>query len=318
MSGFHLANLEPDSSEAKIYEDMRALFDQNGRLLVLLDETLEPGSFSEIKFFFKEENIVYLPLALGNKPTDTNLFFAEINTKEILEKVGRVISGKILHNSEITNNKYVVHGFGTSLLENDQINSRFKKSLVVQDINSKILFRWYDPRVLIHLDQIFNEIELHGLLGIFETWHFIHPTGYFSWKKDKNKKFISRKIYELSYDQSIALDLIEISNLVFVEAYNYDEIDRDKLDPKNVLLNLYVAHENYKIHKYSDLFSYGLYAEILGQHFFIHPEIQIILKDYWMTSTHEYDFNEAINFLDRDKWISIKKELNNLEGISHG
>lgn len=148
--------------------------------------------------------------------------------------------------------------------------------MVVQDLNSKILFRWYDPRVLNYLDQVFNEIELNSLLGLFETWEFVHPTGYFTWEKDNSQKFISRKIQKLTHDQSIALDLIEISNLVFVEAHNYDEINKDKLNPKNILLNLFIAHEEYQIHKYSDLFSYGLYAEILGKHFLFIQKLKIL------------------------------------------
>lgn len=318
MSSFYLVNEIKNYSTDKIFEDMSALLDRTGRLLVLLDETLEADSFSELKSCLKEENIIYLPLAQGNKPKNTNLFFLEIKKKDVLEKVGKEIAKKISNNFEVQNDKYLVHGFGTSVLENNIINEKFKSSVVVQDLNSKILFRWYDPRVLNYLDQIFNEMELNSLLGLFEIWNFVHPIGYFSWEKKQDKKIISRKINKLSHDQSLALDLIEISNLVFRSAFEYDEIDRDKLNPKNILLNLFVAHEEYEVHKYSDLLSYGLYAEILGRHFFIHPQVENILEQYWNKTENEYDFNEAMNFLHKDQWVLIKNDLNDLESITHG
>lgn len=318
MNTFHLDNMQTHQSVDKIYEEMKLYFNQSGRLLILLDETLEHGSCSQLKSFFKEENIIYLPLALGNKSKDTHLFFVEIDSKEIFEEVAKEISEKISNNFEIGNNKYVVHGFGTSFLDNKKINSNFKSSLVLQDLNSKILFRWYDPRVLIQLDQVFNQIELNSLLGLFETWNFVHPLGYFSWEKKSQEKFIFRKISKLSPDQSLALDLIEISNLVFVEAFEYDEIDKTKLHPKNILLNLFEGHQQYHLQKYSDLFSYGLYAEILGRHFFFHLEVESILERYWNSEQKEYDFNQAMNFLDKDNWVSIKKDLNDLESIAHG
>ncbi|MCO8109566.1 DUF4123 domain-containing protein [Acinetobacter indicus] len=318
MNTFQLANLAPESSVDKIFEEMSSLFEKSGRLLVLLDETLEQDIFKNLKKNCKDENIIYIPLALGNKPKDTHLFFIEITNKELLMQVGKEIAQKFLLNFEIKNDKYLVHGFGTSSLENDQLNAKFKSSLVVQDINSKILFRWYDPRVLSYLDQIFTETELNSLLGLFEDWRFAHPTGYFSWEKQRNEKFISRKISKLSSEQSLALDLIEISNVVFVKAYEYEEIDKAQLAPKKILFNLYNAYEEHKIHRYSDLFSYGLYAEILGQYFLMHPLIKHTLDRYWMTAPDEYDFTEAMSLLDEDLWQPIKQDLNNLESISHG
>ncbi|WP_180084680.1 hypothetical protein [Acinetobacter sp. YH12145] len=318
MSEFNIINIGGNYSKDKIYADMESLLDKFGRLLVLLDVTLEADCFKELKRILKEENIIYLPLALGNKSKDTNLFFVEIANREILGKIGKEICEKITANFDIQNNKYFVHGFGASLLENKMINERFKKSLVVQDITSKILFRWYDPRVLSYLDQIFHEVELNSLLGIFESWKFVHPTGYFSWNKTKDQQFISRKIYKLSPEQSLALDLIEISNQVFVQSFNYEEIDKENLNPKNILLNLYMAHEKNKVDRYADLFTYGLYAEILGRNFLIHPEVKNILEKYWERAETEYDFNEAMNFIDRDLWKVIKQDLKKLEIMTHG
>ena len=318
MTGFNLASVESNFSQDKIFEDMESLFNKFGRILVLLDETLEKDSFKELKSCLNEENIIYLPLALGNKPKDTNLFFVEITKREILNKIGKEICEKIITNFEIKNDKYLVHGFGVSSLENKIINERFKKSLVVQDINSKILFRWYDPRVLSYLDQIFHEVELNSLLGIFESWKFIHPTGYFSWDKTKDQQFISRKIYKLSLEQSLALDLVEISNQVFVQSFSYDEIDKYKLNPKNILLNLYMAHEVNQVQRYADLFTYGLYAEILGRNFFIHPIVENILEKYWKVTESEHDFNEAMNLIDREYWVVIKEDLQHLEMMNHG
>lgn len=318
MTGFNLANIQSNFSQDKIFEDMESLFNQFGRILVLLDETLEKESFKELKSCLNEENIIYLPLALGNRPKDTNLFFIEITSKEILEKVGKEISEKMSKNFEIENTKYLVHGVGVSLLENKLINERFKKSIVVQDINSKILLRWYDPRVLSYLDQIFHEEELNSLLGLFESWKFVHPTGYFSWDKQKETKFNSKIIKKLSYDQSLALDLVEICNLIFLKAYDFEEIDKQRVNPKNILLNLFIAHEEYQIHKYSDLFSYGLYAEILGKNFVKHPKVEKILDEYWSTNENQSDFNEVMDLIDRNSWKIIKQDLYNLEMMNHG
>ncbi|WP_228153040.1 hypothetical protein [Acinetobacter indicus] len=53
MNTFQLANLAPESSVDKIFEEMSSLFEKSGRLLVLLDETLEQDSFKNLKKIVK-------------------------------------------------------------------------------------------------------------------------------------------------------------------------------------------------------------------------------------------------------------------------
>lgn len=312
-------NLSAEANKKQlIYKNMVNAFNQQSRLLVLLDETLAPNIFDDLKKNFKSENIIYLPLAKGNSYKDTNLFFIEIVDKKILEKVWDVLAEHLLDNFEVANDQYLVHGFGTSHYDNEELNKKFKKSLVLDDIESKILFRWYDPRVMIYLDDIFSDLELNSLLGSFNQWQFIHPIGYFYWDKKSDEKFFSRKIYKLTSEQSIALDLIEISNLVFRESFNYNDVEREKSNQKNILLNLFVAHEEHKIHKYADLYSYGLYTQILGRNFFHHPLVNNILDQYWKKDINEYNFNEAMSFIDQNDWLQIKRDLDNLERSIYG
>lgn len=317
-NNFNLIHVDRDASTESIYSNMEQIFNEAGRLLVLLDTTLDPHGFDDLKGNLDEENIIYIPLAVGNNSKNTHLFFLDITKKEILEKIGKELAEKISHNFEISNDRYVVHGFGVSNLDHTKINQYFKKSLVVQDLNSKILFRWYDPRVMIYLDEIFTETQLNSLFGMFEAWNFTHPTGYFSWKKDNQQKFLKQTIHKLTHEQSIALDLIEISNLVYQQANNHENIDADKVKPKNILENLYFALQDYKLEQYADLYSYGMYAEILGRNFFIHPEVEKIIKKYWKVEPNNYDFNESMNFVDEESWPLIRNDLNLLESMPNG
>ena len=292
-----------------IYQKMQVVFQQHERLLLLLDETLAPRIFDDLKKSLRSDKIIYIPLAKGNGYKDTPLFFIEITDEKILKDIGLQLAEHLFHNFDISNNEYLVYGFGTSDYENDELNRKFKASLVLQDIESKILFRWYDPRVMIYLDQIFNEPQMNSLLGNFNQWHFIHPTGYYQWDNIAHKKLVRKTINKISAQQSLALDLIEISNIVFKSAYQLEQIDNNKLKIQKILKNLYQAHEHYHITKYTDLVSYGLYAEVLGQSFMQHPYIQKVLQQYLHTEPEKYDFTEAMNFVAEDSWTLIKTEI---------
>lgn len=318
MNSFQILQKQELNSARNIYQQMNIVLENTGRLLILLDETLQPGVFDDLKKSLKVDNIIFIPLAKGEQVKNTKLFFIEITRKEDLEKVGLELAEYMTKNFEIQNHEYLVHGFGTSILKNDEINHKFKKSLVLQDINSKVLFRWFDARVMIYLDDIFTQKELNSLFAIFEKWNFIHSSGYFSWEKNKQEKFIVHAIRKLTEQQSLKLDLIEISNLILKETIKYKEIDTQYIKPKQILENLHDAYENHQIRIYSDLFGYGLYAEILGKHFFIHPDIQQILNKYWQVQPDNYSFTEAMDFLDLECWTYIKSDLNLLESIANG
>lgn len=291
-----------------IYQKMQAVFSQHHRLLVLLDETLAPDVFDDLKKCLREHNIIYIPLAKGNRYKDTHLFFIEILDEKILKEIGPQLAEHLLNNFEISNDQYLVHGFGASHYENDQLNQKFKTSLVLQDIESKILFRWYDPRVMIYLDHIFNEQQMNSLLGNFTQWEFIHPSGYFHWENIQQKKLLKKAIIQVNEQQSLALDLIEMSNIVFRKAHELEQVDINHLKLQQILKNLYQGHEQYHITRYVDLVSYGLYAEVLGHSFMKHPYIVKVLQQYWNTEPENYNFTEAMNFVAEDSWALIKTE----------
>lgn len=311
------SSLELDTVDA-IYAEMEKLFHQHNRLLVLLDETLSPNFFDDLKDNFRSDNIIYVSLAMGSGYKNTNLFFVEIVKTEVFKTVGLVLAEYIFKNYQINNDQYLVHGFGTTDFDNATLNINFKKSIVLDDIESKILFRWYDPRVMIYLDDIFNENQMNSLLKNFTSWSFIHPTGSFHWNKNKNKELISSSIKKINPQQSLALDLIEISNLVFRKSSELDQIEISDVKPKLILKNLYQAHEKYQITGYADLVSYGLYTEILGHQFMMHPYVQSVLTQCWKTEPENYDFTEAMDFIAEEYWASLKNDLNLLTDHQHG
>lgn len=312
-------NLSAEANKKQlIYENMVNAFNQQNRLLVLLDETLAPNVFDDLKINFKFENIIYLPLAKGNSYKDTNLFFIEIVDKKILEKVWDELAEHLLDQFDVSNDHYLVHGFGTSQYDNEELNKKFKKSLVLDDIESKILFRWYDPRVMIYLDDIFDEYQMNSLLGNFTQWQFTHPSGYFQWEHISHNKLPSKAITKINEHQSLALDLVEIGNIVFRKSHQLEQIDVNDLKPHQILRNLYQGHEQYEITKYVDLVSYGLYAEVLGRHFMVHPYIQEVLQRYWNIEPENYNFTEAMEFVSEEYWVSLKKDLKQLEDTFHG
>ena len=92
MNNLYLTNLDTNYSIEKIFEEMTSIFNRYGRLLVLLDKTSESNSFDELLKHFEEENIIYLPLALGNKPKGTNLFFAIYKVIDSEEKMYETIA----------------------------------------------------------------------------------------------------------------------------------------------------------------------------------------------------------------------------------
>lgn len=100
-----------------IYQKMQAVFSQHHRLLVLLDETLAPDVFDDLKKCLREHNIIYIPLAKGNRYKDTHLFFIEILDEKILKEIGPQLAEHLLNNFEISNDQYLVHGFGLLIMK---------------------------------------------------------------------------------------------------------------------------------------------------------------------------------------------------------
>lgn len=303
--------IEPNElySVEAIYQKMQLVFQQHERLLVLLDETLAPHIFDDLKKSLRSDKIIYIPLAKGNGYKDTPLFFFEITDEKILKDIGLQLSEHLFHNFDISNNEYLVYGFGTSDYENDELNRKFKASLVLQDIESKILFRWYDPRVMIYLDQIFNEPQMNSLLGNFNQWHFIHPTGYYQWDNIAQKKLVRKTINKISAQQSLALDLISPSNIVYKNLADFDVINISEIEPKQILRNLHVALNIFNIEKYSDIVGYGLYSFVLGERFMWHPYVQEILKLNWKVQPEDHDFINAMNYISTDDWVLIRNDL---------
>lgn len=159
---------------------------------------------------------------------------------------------------------------------------------------------------------------MNSLLGSFTQWQFVHPSGYFKWEYVGQNKLQSKAIVKINKQQSLALDLIEIANIVLRKFHELEKVDTSKLKPKQVLKNIYQGHEQYQVTKYADLVSYGLYAEVLGRHFMVHPYIQEVLQRYWNTEPENYNFTDAMEFVGEEYWVSLKQDLKQLEDEYHG
>ncbi|WP_180029175.1 DUF4123 domain-containing protein [Acinetobacter sp. YH16032] len=207
---FSLTSVEQDKpfTIEQIANNMQKVFDQTHRLVILVDTTLEPDTFDQLKAEVGKEHIVNVPLAKGQKADNTPVFFIEIKEQSVFDKVKLQLVERISLHYNYDNSAYLVCGFGSSKLDNETLNDRFKKSLVLSDQKSEFLFRWYDPRVLIYLDAIFSEHQLNSLLGIFDHWHFIHPIGYFEWIKKNNEVFVKKALLHKPSIKSLFSNII--------------------------------------------------------------------------------------------------------------
>ncbi len=233
-----------------------------------------------------------------------------IDDQKVFEQVKDDVLLNLLRNKDMTNDCYFVHGFGASKTESlEELRDQIRNKLVVFDQGRKILFRWYDPRVLIYLNDILEEKNLLSLLDSFAVWHFLHPTGFYSIESQEERAQIKTlALRSLDQSQSVALDLVEIANSVFQQLNDFKDVDVSKLRPVEIHKTLLQAYKVYGLENNLDLVTYGLYGQIIHKDFMTHPLVTDILYEHCVQG--ELSFSEAMDYLKSDAYLVIQKDLN--------
>ncbi|MQZ30041.1 hypothetical protein F4U02_03275 [Acinetobacter haemolyticus] len=307
MEANHL-NIDALSLETRCLE----ILDMHGHILFLLDRTLDESIFNEVLSKIEQRNIGYIPLALKKDMRVSNLLFIRIETKEIFNVIKDQLIQLLIKNYEIENDSYFVHGFGVGKFatELDELVDSIKKKLVIVDQGKKILFRWYDPRVLIYLPEIFKKEYVLGLLKDFKEWHFLHPKGFFSLDAVYEIPSIL-SLRQVNDEQSIDLDLIEIANSVFQQLNEFEQIEMAEINPLDIHRSLKYAYQEYGIQNYLDLVTYGLYSQIVHKDFIQHSIVTDVLYEHCVVG--EMTFTDAMDSVSKDLYEQISKELNGYE-----
>nr|WP_174506487.1 DUF4123 domain-containing protein [Acinetobacter sp. Marseille-Q1620] len=307
---FELEQLQfNDQLDLLVSEKINKIFEKRGHIYFSLDRTLDPSAFDEVLELFQSNDIEYIPLGITKNIESSNLILIRIQDKSLLDKASPELIRYFIQNKEIENDRYFVTGFGSSHLDIEELRDHIKRRLVVEDQGKKILFRWYDPRVIIYLDQIFKPEQLKSLFLYFNEWSFLHPTGFYFLNLDEDQKIRSLPIQKLSDEQSIALDLIEIANLVYQKLNDFDEIEIALVNPISIHTALLTAYNEYKLLETEHLIAYGLYSQIIHPDFMQHPLVIDVLYEHCIEKGQ--DFISAMEVLEPDLYAQIKK---NLEG----
>lgn len=286
------------------------LLDQYGHIIFLLDSTLNPSVFDDLVNTLAKKNIAYIPLAIKKDMATSNLFLIRIDDQKVFEQIKDDLLFNLLRNKDIKNDNYFVHGFGISQIESlEDLKDQIRNKLVVSDQGRKILFRWYDPRVLIYLNDILEEKNLLSLLDCFEVWYFLHPTGFYSIEfSEQEAQSKPLPLHYLNKEQSIALDLIEISNNVFQQLNDFKSVDISKICPIEIHKTLLQAYQVYGLENNLDLVTYGLYGQIIHKDFMTHPVITDIVYAHCVQG--ELSFTDAMDYLDAELYSVIQQDLN--------
>lgn len=293
---------------SKIEEQCIQILSEYGQIIFLLDTTLNDSIFNEVIDNLSNKNIAYIPLAHKKEIVKSNLFFICIDDKKVFEQVKEDLLQNLSRNKNITNDCFFVHGFGVAKTRSlEELRDQIKTKLVISDQGKKILFRWYDPRVMIYLDEIFKTEYVGGLLDGFKEWHFLHPKGLFSFKSyDESRSILN--LTKVNLEQSIDLDLIEIANNVFQQLNEFEQVDLMKIHPVEIHQNLKEAYYDYGLQNHLDLVTYGLYSQIIHKNFIQHPMVTNVLYDHCVMN--EMSFTDAMDYLTKDLYEQIAKELN--------
>ena len=148
-----------------------------------------------------------------------------------------------------------------------------------------------------------------NLLDSFETWHFLHPTGFYSIASHAEQSQIKKlPLHSLDRFQSIALDLVEIANSVFQQLNDLKKIDVSQSHPLDIHKTLLEAHHDYGLENNLDLVTYGLYGQIIHKNFMTHSLVTDILYEYCVQG--ELSFTDAMDYLKSELYLVIQKDLN--------
>jgi len=184
---------------------------------------------------------------------------------------------------------------------------------VLHDLDHKVFFRWFDPRVLIYLNHIIDDERLTSILNAFEYWTFFHASGRYDIAlKDKQQIKINRLL--INETESIDLDLIELSNLAYQQAFKLDNIESDQIEPTHILKAMHEAYHQYQITNNVDLIAYALYSIVIHPNFMSHASIIKVLEEKGTQFQEATHFMTAMNRIAEKQWIMIRNELLYKEG----
>lgn len=292
--------------KAKIIE----VFENKGHVYFFLDRTLEHSIFDEIITLFKITEIQYIPLGIQKSFESSNLILIKIEDRKLLDKTISFLVDCFIKNYEPENDHYLVCGFGSSDLAIEDLTRDIKRKLVVKDDDRKIIFRWYDPRVMIYLEDIFEQGQLKNLYAHFSDWIFLHPTGLYFLDLNEALNVAGKPINKLTNKQSTQLDLISISNNVYQNLFSFqEEIDPYFVQPVNIHQSLFQAYDEYQIQETEHLISYGLYSQILHSNFMKYQSVIENLYQHCISGNK--NFTEAMELLDSNIFAQIQQDYKN-------
>lgn len=287
-------------------EKIENLFEENGHLFFLIDTTLDNEVLKNVINKIREDQIYYIFFGKGQN-SDNSLVLINITSKKIMDFIKGDLIYNLFRNINFENNSYFVHGFGVSDYSITELGGSIKRKLLINDLGQYIIFRWYDPRVIIYLENIFNDEQFFYLFQDFDFWNFLHPSGYFNFELKYKINITPQSICRLTKDQSVKLDLIQISNIVYRELNHFKEIDIREIDPISIHKSLFTAIDKYKLDNTEDLIAYGLYSQIIHWNFLNHDLIIEILHQY--CDVDGQNFVLAMDKLDASLYPKIKKDL---------
>lgn len=277
------------------------LFEQNGHVTFLCDETLLSGFFDEFIDELTDYELESIEIAASTKSSRPALFFIKIKVKEDLEHSLDFIIQTLFMNLDQNEDGYFIHGFGKvdDLKKTVQI---FKKLVIAKDAKNKFIFRWYDPRVLVYLPVIIDK-KSERIESFLEDWHFVFFNGLYEVKMQER-----RALFPLAFTnaESAKLDLIELSNIVIKQSLIYDEQLSIRQD--EILESLHQATTQYGISHITDLIAYGMYSVILHKDFMRSSRVSSIISHYWIERLEANSFTTAMDYLEENQYSQVKRE----------
>lgn len=286
----------------KLSDLISNLFEQNGHISFLCDETLLSGFFDEFIEKLKDYELEPIEIAAGAKKNSRPaLFFIKIKVKEDLANSLDFITHILLMNLDQNEDGYFIHGF--SKIDDLKIAVQtFKKLVIAKDTKNKFIFRWYDPRVLVYLPAIIDK-QSERIESFLENWHFVFFNGLYEVKIQEK-----RSLFPLTFTnaESAKLDLIELSNTVIKQSLIYDEKLLIRQD--EILDSLHQAITHYGILHVTDLIAYGMYSVILHRNFIKSRLISDILDHCWVDRSEANSFTKAMDYLEENQYSQVIRE----------
>lgn len=284
------------------------LFEKNRCVTILCDETLLGGFFDDFINNLTDYELEPIEIAVSKQNNPSTLFFIKLKVREDLENSLDFIIHTLLMNLDQNDDGYFIHGIG-KFNDLKKTAQTFKKLIIAKDTKNKFIFRWYDPRVLIYLQDIIDK-KGERIESFLAEWYFLFFNGLYEIKNQEK-----RAIFSLTFtnEESKKLDLIELSNIVIKQSLIYD--DQLPIHHSEVLHSLHEAIIQYRILHVTDLIAYGIYSIVLHKYFMKSSLVSSIINNYWIDRLETNSFITAMDYLEENKYSQVKQEC---EEINYG